>query len=76
MRATQGPQCSSQGRRLSVTGYWEWVLGEIRAKNAMHVVTEFDARAGAVFARNSYNTDFSGRCAFVTCSEGVTSVDV
>ena len=34
---------SDRRRRLSVTGYWEWVLGELRAKNAMHVVTEIDS---------------------------------
>jgi cellobiose phosphorylase len=30
------------------------------AKTLMHVVTELDAEAGAVFARNRYQTDFAG----------------
>lgn len=51
-------------RRLSVTGYLDWVLGDERAKTLMHVVTEIDAETGALFARNAYNTDFSGRTAF------------
>ena len=34
---------SGQARRLSVTGYVEWVLGDLRPKNAMHVTTEIDA---------------------------------
>jgi len=51
-------------RRLSVTGYVEWVLGELRASSAPHVVTEQDPVSGALFARNAYNTDFSGRVAF------------
>ncbi|WP_296942873.1 GH36-type glycosyl hydrolase domain-containing protein [uncultured Massilia sp.] len=51
-------------RRLSVTGYVEWVLGDLRGKSAMHVVTEQDPVSGALFARNAYNTDFSGRVAF------------
>ena len=55
---------SNQARRLSVTGYVEWVLGDEREKTAMHVGTAVDAACGAMFARNRYNTDFSGRTAF------------
>ena len=60
---------SDRRRRLSVTGYWEWVLGELRQKNAMHIATEIDPQTGALFARNPYNTDFEGRVAFVASSE-------
>jgi cellobiose phosphorylase len=55
---------SARRRRLSVTGYVEWVLGDARSKNAMHVVVERDERTGALFAANGYNTDFAGRTAF------------
>ncbi|MBK6900113.1 MAG: cyclic beta 1-2 glucan synthetase, partial [bacterium] len=55
---------SGRPRRLSVTGYVEWVIGDLRAKSAMHVVTGIDARTGALFARNPYNTEFAGRVAF------------
>ena len=51
-------------RRLSVTGYLDWVLGDERAKTLLHVVTELDPESGAVFARNAYHTDFAGRTAF------------
>ncbi|MDB5936450.1 MAG: cyclic beta 1-2 glucan synthetase [Massilia sp.] len=51
-------------RKLSVTGYVEWVLGDLRSKSSMHVVTEFDAVSGALFARNAYNTEFNGRVGF------------
>lgn len=51
-------------RRLSLTGYVEWVLGDLRETSALHVVTERDPASGALFARNAYNTDFSGRVAF------------
>ncbi|MHB1943564.1 MAG: GH36-type glycosyl hydrolase domain-containing protein, partial [Acidiferrobacteraceae bacterium] len=55
---------SSRSRRLSATGYVEWVLGDLRPKSAMHVVTEIDPGSGALFARNPYNTEFSDRIAF------------
>jgi cellobiose phosphorylase len=53
-----------RSRRLSATGYVEWVLGDLRPKSMMHVITEIDPKSGALFARNSYNTEFSGRIAF------------
>src|SRR4030067_976918 len=52
---------SGRSRRLSATGYAAWVLGDLRPKTAMHVVTEVDSNSGALFARNSYNTEFAGR---------------
>ncbi|MFZ1982100.1 MAG: glucoamylase family protein [Smithella sp.] len=55
---------TGQSRRLSVTGYAEWVLGDLQAKTAMHVVTDIDLQSGAIFARNSYNTEFPNRIAF------------
>ncbi|MGA2247814.1 MAG: cyclic beta 1-2 glucan synthetase, partial [Verrucomicrobiota bacterium] len=60
---------SDRLRSLTLTGYWEWVLGELRSKNAMHIITENDPQTAALFARNAYNTDFEGRIAFVACSE-------
>ncbi len=55
---------SGRSRRLSATGYVEWVLGDLRSKSAMHIVTEIDAGSGALFARNAYNSEFPGRVAF------------
>jgi len=55
---------SGRMRRLSATGYVEWILGDLRPKCAMHVVTEIEPTSGALFARNAYNTDFAGRVAF------------
>ena len=37
---------SGRARRLSATGYVEWVLGDLRPKTAMHVVTEMDTGSG------------------------------
>ena len=55
---------SGRSRRISVTGYVEWVLGDLRPKSVMHVVTEKDAKTGALFARNPYSTEFGDRVAF------------
>lgn len=55
---------SGRSRRLSATGYVEWVLGDLRAKSAMHVSTEIDVQSGALYARNPYNTEFADRVAF------------
>jgi cyclic beta-1,2-glucan synthetase len=56
---------SGRSRRLSATGYVEWVLGDLRPKSTMHVITEVDPGSGALFARNIYNTEFTDRVAFV-----------
>ncbi|MCL4745020.1 MAG: phosphorylase [Burkholderiaceae bacterium] len=55
---------SSRARRLSVTAYVEWVLGSARAKSAPYIVTERDARTGAVFAQNPLHDEFGARIAF------------
>jgi cellobiose phosphorylase len=60
---------SGRPRLLSVTGYWEWVLGELRHKSLLHVQTEVDAKTGALLARNPFNTEFAGRVAFVDVSD-------
>nr|WP_220637189.1 glucoamylase family protein [Georgfuchsia toluolica] len=55
---------SGRPRRISATGYVEWVLGDLRPKSAMHVVSEIDPTSGALFARNAYNTEFARHTAF------------
>jgi cellobiose phosphorylase len=55
---------SGRSRSLSVTGYVEWVLGDLRPKTMMHVTTEVDTGSGALFARNQYNTEFADRIVF------------
>lgn len=55
---------SGRPRKLSVTGYVEWVLGDLRSKSAMQIVTQIDPKTGAVFAQNTYNGDFQERVNF------------
>ena len=65
---------SGRARTVSVTGYVEWILGELRGSTAMHVVTEIDPLTGALFARNPYNTEFPDRFAFFDLNEPNRSV--
>ena len=61
-------------RRLSVTGYVEWVLGDLRPKSAQHVATEVDPGSGALIARNPYNTEFADRVAFFNVDDATRTV--
>jgi cyclic beta-1,2-glucan synthetase len=65
---------SGKTRKLSATGYTEWVLGDSRPKTAMHVVTEIDSSTGAVFARNPYSTEFGDRIAFFGANDSRSTV--
>lgn len=65
---------SGRSRRLSATGYVEWVLGDLRAKSTMHVTTEVDSVSGALFAHNPYNTEFVNRIAFFDVDETNRSI--
>jgi cellobiose phosphorylase len=65
---------SGRPRRLSVTGYVEWVLGDLRPKTAMQVTTEIDPKTGAIFARNPYTTEFVDRTAFFDAGEATRTV--
>lgn len=65
---------SGRKRRLSATGYVEWVLGDLRTKSALHLVTEIDASSGALFARNAYNSEFGGRVCFFDVDNSARSL--
>jgi cellobiose phosphorylase len=63
---------SRETRRLSATGYVEWVLGSQRATSAPHVVTEVATAAtpGALLARNTFGQEFAARVAFFDADAG------
>ncbi len=66
---------SKRARSLSLTGYWELVLGEWRHANLMHIVTETDPHSGALFARNAYGRECANRVVFAQVSERERSRD-
>jgi len=59
---------SGRPRQLSLTGYWELVLGEWRYSNMMHIISEMDPHSGALFARNAYGRECANRIVFAHVS--------
>ena len=60
-------------RRLTITGYVEWVLGVNREQTRSHVRTEMVNDGKVMLARNYYDPMFAGRVAFSSTSEAVTA---
>ncbi|PZR71636.1 MAG: glycosyl transferase [Chthoniobacterales bacterium] len=55
---------STRARRLSITGYVEWVLGNSRSSSAPFIVTEIDPETKVMLARNHWSAAFGTRVAF------------
>jgi cyclic beta-1,2-glucan synthetase len=55
---------SSRHRRLSVTYYVEWTLGESRESSQMHIVTHWDDEIQALLARNRYHPEYGDQVGF------------
>ena len=60
-------------RRVSVTQFVEWVLGDSRSRAQQLVVTWFDAETETLTAHNHMNLDFPGRAAFLACDRPLHS---
>ena len=67
---------SGRTRQLSATGFVEWVLGDMRAKSAMHIVTEIEPATGAICARNAYSTEFGNRIVFFDAADATSEANV
>lgn len=65
---------SGRSRNITVTGYTEWVLGDLRPKSIMYVTTELDQKTGAIFASNHYNPEFINHVAFFHTDETLSSL--
>ena len=59
---------SARTRRLSMTAYAEWVLGNSRSMTASHIITDLDVETSALFARSAWGGEFGGRVAFIDLS--------
>ena len=55
---------SGRSRKISATGYIDWVLGDLKSKYAMHISTDVDPPTMAIYARNYYNSDFNNIVSF------------
>jgi len=55
---------SGRERKLSVTGFAEWVLGDLPQKTKMFVFTEVDFETGVLFVRNRYDSVFAEKVVF------------
>jgi cyclic beta-1,2-glucan synthetase len=56
---------STEVRRLSVTHYLEWMLGNQRSRTAQFIITRIDAGTGALLARNPWSNGFQSSVAFM-----------
>jgi len=65
---------SERSRRISATGYVDWVLGDLRPKSSFHVSTEINQSSGAIFARNPYNPEFSTQTAFFDVDDAARTI--
>jgi cyclic beta-1,2-glucan synthetase len=61
---------SKRRRRVTITLYVDWVLGENQTRSHLHVVTSRDPATGAVLARNAFRQDFGQRVAFLDLYPG------
>ena len=61
-------------RRINVSYYVEWVLGNTRENTAAYITPEFDSSSFALLARNGYNTDFGQRVAFLASTREPAAV--
>jgi cyclic beta-1,2-glucan synthetase len=61
---------SGKERQLSATGFLEIILGDVRSKTNMHILSEHDADTGALMFRNRYNSAFPERVSFFKVDGG------
>jgi cyclic beta-1,2-glucan synthetase len=56
---------SAEPRRLSITHYLDWVLGNQNNRAAPFIITNWDPKTRALLARNPWTADFQSRVAFM-----------
>ena len=68
--ALKSKNLRGRSRSISLFASFDLVLGDLRSRQAMHVVTEIAPLTGAILARQQ----FAGSVAFFDCSEAQRSV--
>ena len=61
---------SGRERKLSAMGFLEIILGDVRSKTNMHILSEQDNSTGALLLRNRYNSAFSERVTYFKVDGG------
>jgi cyclic beta-1,2-glucan synthetase len=56
---------SKSTRRLSITHYLDWVLGNQRSRTAPYLITRVEPRTGALLAQSPWSNGFQDRVAFL-----------
>jgi len=64
---------SGRQRKLSLTYYVEWTLGESRETTQMHIATSWEEDAQVMLARNRYHPDYPEKIAFAGVSAPISS---
>lgn len=60
---------TNRTRSLKLYNYVEWVLGNVRAKNAPFIIPHYDEKRGALFAANPYHSYKSNEVSFIAASQ-------
>lgn len=63
---------SGRERSISVSGYMEIIMGDLRSKTNMHTVSEWDPNSNALIFKNRFNPVFAERVGFFKLL-GITS---
>ncbi len=59
-------------RRLSITGFMEIILGDVRSKSNMHILSERDVDTGALLFQNRYNASFANQVSFFAADQATS----
>ena len=62
---------TNRTRRINMTYYAEWVLGDNHENMAQYIVPEFDSQRFALLARNPYNPEYGNHVAFLAATREI-----
>ncbi|KAA5535097.1 cyclic beta 1-2 glucan synthetase [Taibaiella lutea] len=59
---------SGRERKITLTGFMEMILGDVRSKTNMHILSEYDTATGGLIFRNRYNSAFAEQVSFFSAN--------